>query len=138
MTFAGPYDRAELGKLMAEIDWVVVPSIWWETGPLVVMEAFQHGRPVICSDIGGMSEKVTDGVNGLHFRRRDAAHLAETMLHAAETPGLWDELRAGIPADPPRWMHDHVADPREALHETARRTRTVPRPDAAEEVSAYG
>ena len=56
---------------MARIDWVVVPSIWWETGPLVVMEAFQYGRPVICSDIGGMSEKVTDGVNGLHFRRRD-------------------------------------------------------------------
>ena len=24
---------------MARIDWVVVPSIWWETGPLVVMEA---------------------------------------------------------------------------------------------------
>ena len=46
---------------MARMDWVVVPSIWWETGPLVVMEAFQYGRPVICSDIGGMSEKVTDG-----------------------------------------------------------------------------
>ena len=51
---------------------MVVPSIWWETGPLVVLEAFQHGRPVICSDIGGMAEKVTDGVNGLHFRTRDA------------------------------------------------------------------
>jgi glycosyltransferase involved in cell wall biosynthesis len=108
ITFSGPYERHELGKLMAEIDWVVVPSIWWETGPIVVMEAFQHGRPVICSDIGGMSEKVVDRVNGLHFRRRDAAHLAETMLDAAETPGLWDELQAGIPVDPPRWMSDHV------------------------------
>jgi len=108
ITFAGPYDRADLGKLMAEIDWVVVPSIWWETGPIVVLEAFQYGRPVICSDIGGMSEKVDDGVNGLHFRRRDAAHLAETMLYAAETPGLWDELRSGIPVGPPRSMSDHV------------------------------
>ena len=33
----GAYERAELGKLMARIDWVVVPSIWWETGPLVVL-----------------------------------------------------------------------------------------------------
>ena len=93
---------------MDGIDWVVVPSIWWETGPIVVMEAFQYGRPVICSDIGGMSEKVTDGVNGLHFRRRDPEQLADVMQRAAETPGLWDELRAGIPADPPRWMDDHV------------------------------
>ncbi len=70
---------------MAGIDWVVVPSIWWETGPIVVLEAFQYGRPVICSDIGGMSEKVTDGVNGLHFRRRDPEHLADVMQRAAET-----------------------------------------------------
>ena len=43
---------------MRATDWVVIPSIWWETGPLVALEAFQNGRPVICSDIGGMSEKV--------------------------------------------------------------------------------
>jgi glycosyltransferase involved in cell wall biosynthesis len=108
VTFAGPYDRADMGKLMAGIDWVIVPSIWWETGPLVVMEAFQYGRPVICSDIGGMSKRVTDGVNGLHFRRRDAIDLARKVTRAAETPGLWDELRKGIPPEPPRWMHDHV------------------------------
>ena len=93
VTFAGSYERADLAELMARIDWVVVPSIWWETGPLVVWEAFQHGRPVICSDIGGKSEKVTDGVNGLHFRRGDPESLARVMEHAAETPGLWDELR---------------------------------------------
>ena len=76
VTFAGPYDHdRELYELMARTDWVVVPSIWWETGPLVVMEAFQYGRPVICSDIGGMSTRVTDGVNGMHFRRRDAEDL---------------------------------------------------------------
>jgi glycosyltransferase involved in cell wall biosynthesis len=108
VTFAGPYERADLGKLMSRIDWVIVPSIWWETGPLVVMEAFQYGRPVICSDIGGMSKRVTDGVNGLHFRRRDSLDLARKITRATQTPGLWEELRTGIPPDPPRWMHDHV------------------------------
>jgi glycosyltransferase involved in cell wall biosynthesis len=72
------------------------------------MEAFQYGRPVICSDIGGMSKRVTDGVNGLHFKRRDAEDLSRKMLRASETPDLWDELRAGIPDAPPRWMHDHA------------------------------
>jgi glycosyltransferase involved in cell wall biosynthesis len=103
VTMPGPYERSRLAKLMAGIDWVIVPSIWWETGPIVVLEAFQYGRPVICSDIGGMSEKVTDGVNGLHFRRRDAEHLAEVLQRAAETPGLWEELQGGIPSRVPEW-----------------------------------
>jgi glycosyltransferase involved in cell wall biosynthesis len=78
------------------VDWVVVPSIWWENAPLVIQEAFAHGRPVICSDIGGMAEKVTDGVDGLHFRAGDPQSLADTIERAVGTPGLWDRLRAGI------------------------------------------
>jgi len=108
VTFVGSYQRAELAKLMARIDWVVVPSIWWETGPLVVWEAFQHGRPVICSDIGGQAEKVADGVNGLHFRRGDAESLARTIERASETPGLWEELRAGIPTRAGHPMEEHA------------------------------
>jgi glycosyltransferase involved in cell wall biosynthesis len=108
VTFAGPYEREALGRLMAGIDWVVVPSIFEETGPLIVLEAFLYGRPVICSDFGGMAEKVADGVNGLHFGRGDPADLARTMLRAAGTPGLWETLREGIPDRPPRWMDEHV------------------------------
>jgi glycosyltransferase involved in cell wall biosynthesis len=97
VTLAGPYQHADLPGLMASVDWVVVPSIWWENSPLVIQEAFFHGRPVICSDIGGMAEKVTDGVNGLHFRARDAVALAETIERAVATNELWEKLRKGIP-----------------------------------------
>jgi glycosyltransferase involved in cell wall biosynthesis len=107
VTLVGQYEREELTALMERVDWVVVPSIWWETGPLTVGEAFQHGRPVICSDMGGMSEKVTDGLNGLYFRRGDPDSLANVMRRAASTPGLWNELRRGIPAVPS--MQQHVA-----------------------------
>jgi len=55
-----------------------------------------------------MSEKVTDGVNGLHFRRSDAEDLAATMLRAAEEPGLWEKLHSRVPARPPRTMAEHV------------------------------
>ena len=92
---------------MAEIDWVVVPSRWWENSPLVIQEAFLHGRPVICSDIGGMAEKVTDGVNGLHFRAGDARGLARVIEKAVNTEGLWESLRAGVPEIYD--MDDHVA-----------------------------
>ena len=95
-TYVGPYKSDDLPRLFEETDWVVVPSIWWENAPLVISEAFMHGRPVICSDIGGMAEKVTDGVDGLHFIRGDHDHLADVLDRAANTPGLWDNLRAGI------------------------------------------
>jgi glycosyltransferase involved in cell wall biosynthesis len=108
VTFCGPYDHdRDMPRLMAETDWVVVPSIWWENSPLVIAEAFQHGRPVICSDIGGMAEKVTNGENGLLFRVGDPGSLAQVMGYASSLPGLWESLRAGIPAV--RGMDDHVA-----------------------------
>ena len=77
VTFRGPYDHDELPKLMADLHWVVVPSIWWENSPLVIQEAFFHRRPIICSDVGGMAEKVSDGVDGMHFRVGDAYSLAQ-------------------------------------------------------------
>jgi glycosyltransferase involved in cell wall biosynthesis len=98
VTLAGSYDPARTANVMARVDWVVVPSIWWENSPLVIQEAFLYGKPVICSDIGGMAEKVANGVSGMHFRRGDPEHLAEVMMRAVETPALWWQLRSGIPA----------------------------------------
>jgi glycosyltransferase involved in cell wall biosynthesis len=97
VTFVGSYEPAQLPSLMREVDWVVVPSTWWENSPLVIQEAFRYGRPVLCSNIGGMAEKVADGINGLHFIAGDARSLAATIRRAAGTPGLWERLREGIP-----------------------------------------
>jgi glycosyltransferase involved in cell wall biosynthesis len=95
----GPYRHEDLARLMRSVDWVVVPSIWWENAPLVIQEAFAHRRPVICSDIGGMAERVADGVTGLHFRFRDPYSLADTIRRAIDSPELWEQLRGNI-ADP--------------------------------------
>jgi glycosyltransferase involved in cell wall biosynthesis len=93
----GPYPPERAGEMMAAVDWVVVPSVWWENSPLVIQEAFAARRPVICSDVGGMAEKVVDGVNGLHFRVGDPESLAAGIRRAVTTPGLWERLREGIP-----------------------------------------
>lgn len=96
-SLVGKYRPEEVPRLMSEIDWAIVPSLWWENSPLVIQEAFGHRRPVICSNIGGMAEKVTDGVNGLHFRVGDPVSLAQTIEMAVSTPGLWERLEANIP-----------------------------------------
>ena len=92
----GPYHRADLARLVRDVDWVIVPSIWWENAPLVIQEAFQQRRPVLCSDIGGMAEMVRDGIDGLHFRVADPGSLAGVMRRAADDPKLWDRLVAGM------------------------------------------
>ncbi|MGH7589223.1 MAG: glycosyltransferase family 4 protein [Gemmatimonadota bacterium] len=97
VTWAGRYEESDVPRLMSEIDWVMVPSRWWENSPRVIQEAFQYGRPVICSGFGALAEKVTNEVNGLHFRPGDPTSLAGAMRRAATTPGLWDRLRQGIP-----------------------------------------
>ena len=94
--YCGRYNRSDLTRLIAEVDWVIFPSEWWENAPLVINEALQHHRPVICSAIGGARELVQDGVNGLLFPVGDAAALAETMQRGIEEPGLWEKLLSGI------------------------------------------
>ncbi|MEZ4630568.1 MAG: glycosyltransferase family 4 protein [Deinococcales bacterium] len=98
VTFHGPYEPQELSLLMRDVDWVVVPSIWWENSPLVIQEAFKYGRPVICSDIGGMAEKVRHEIDGLHFRVAKPSSLRSKLVQAISNPELYDTLVANIKA----------------------------------------
>jgi glycosyltransferase involved in cell wall biosynthesis len=124
----GAYARDEQARLIAEVDWVIVPSVWWENAPLVIQEAFAHGRPVICSNVGGMAEAVSNGINGLHFARADARSLAQTMQRAIEQPGLWQQLRDGI--GPVRTIQD-AADEHIALYTGLMSAANAPRWSAA-------
>ncbi|MGI9335528.1 MAG: glycosyltransferase family 4 protein [Gammaproteobacteria bacterium] len=97
----GRYGRADAPALLEAVDWVIVPSIWWESSPLVIQEAFAARRPVICSNIGGMAEAVRDGVDGLWFEAGHAADLAATMERAMDDPELRGHCQAGITAPVP-------------------------------------
>ncbi len=80
---AGPYDETSVDALMRRVDVVVVPSIWWENSPVVLQEAQRNGRMVVCSDIGGMAEKVRDGIDGYHFSAGDPQALASLLQRLA-------------------------------------------------------
>ena len=97
LTYGGPYNSHAVGRLMSECDYVIIPSRWWENSPVVIQEAYAAARPVICSGIGGLAEKVIDGVSGLHFELGDAVDLARAMTLATD-PGMAETLRGGIPA----------------------------------------
>jgi len=96
LSYAGPYDNNSVSRLMAACDYVLVPSTWWENSPLVIQEAYAARRPVICSNIGGMAEKVKPGISGLHFRVGDPLDLARTLGLAADE-ALYAKLTSGLP-----------------------------------------
>ena len=98
--FNGPYDRQRVNRLMQSVHAVVIPSIWWENSPVVIQEAIRNRRPLIASDIGGIAEKVRDGVDGFHFGAGNALALASLLRRLAanrsELRRLADQL-SGIP-----------------------------------------
>ncbi len=51
-----------------------------------------HKRPIICSDIGGIAEKVENNVTGLHFKVRNQISLTKSMKKACLEFGLWQIL----------------------------------------------
>jgi glycosyltransferase involved in cell wall biosynthesis len=94
--YFGAYDNRNVARLMADCDYVVVPSRWWENSPVVIQEAFGVGRPVLCSGVGGMAEKVRNSISGLHFRIGDSADLAHCIIEAA-SPETHRKLVKGLP-----------------------------------------
>jgi glycosyltransferase involved in cell wall biosynthesis len=94
--FPGPFSREELGSVLAGLDVLVVPSRWYENAPGVIFEAFAAGMPVISTDLGGMSEFVRPGKNGLLFALEDAEDLAGRLRALIEDNDLLGRLRAGI------------------------------------------
>ena len=82
--YSGPYQNENVGDLMAACDYVVVPSLWWENSPVVIQEAFAAGRPLLVSGIGGMAEKVEDGVHGFHFAPGNVTDLLRAMAKASD------------------------------------------------------
>jgi glycosyltransferase involved in cell wall biosynthesis len=64
LVFAPSLSRNEVAATMAQHDALVVPSVWLETGPLVVLEAQATGLYVVGSRLGGIGELVADGADG--------------------------------------------------------------------------
>ncbi len=92
----GPFDPARREGIYAELDLLVVPSLWWENSPLTIHEAWQRGVPVLTSDLGGMAELAAQG-GARVFPPGDVEALAALLVELAGDPTVLDALVAGIP-----------------------------------------
>ncbi len=71
---------------------VIIPSIWYETFGLAVIESYSRGTPVIASRVGALADLVQDGKTGLLFERANPRDLAEKALWLWEHPEERDRM----------------------------------------------
>jgi glycosyltransferase involved in cell wall biosynthesis len=90
VTFTGETDRIE--SLLASSDIFVLPSES-ESLPLSIIEAMRAGLPVIATDVGGVSELVTNGVTGHLTPCSDIPSLRERLRELIASPQ--DRCRMG-------------------------------------------
>jgi glycosyltransferase involved in cell wall biosynthesis len=83
---------------VAEARLLFIPSIGLEGFPIVLQEAFAAGTPCAVSDVGALPILVRDGANGLVFKARDAAAIAEFVRRVWADDALLARISAGARA----------------------------------------
>lgn len=105
--FAGALDRRGVLELFRSADASILSSAW-ENFPHTVVEALAVGTPVIATAVGGVTEVVRDGENGLLVRAGDAGALAAAIGRYFADEELRERLRANAAASVEPLARDRV------------------------------
>lgn len=92
--FLGRLDADAVAGEMTAARAIVIPSVWPENTPAVIVEALATGTPVVASRIGGVPEMIADGVEGMLFEPGDVAALAGILERLARDPAAARKMGA--------------------------------------------
>jgi glycosyltransferase involved in cell wall biosynthesis len=112
--FLGPQPRETVLELLAAADALLLSSTW-ENFPHAVVESLAVGTPVIATAVGGVTEIVEDGVNGLLVPPQDPAALAAAIGRFFEDGALRARLRAAAAGSVTRYAPERIYEQLESL-----------------------
>lgn len=95
LRYLGPRSRDEVDAAMQNAKALLFPSIWYEGMPMVILESFSMGIPVIASRLGTMGELIQDGVNGLLFEPGNPNSLRAVVERLRDDPKARQNMSAG-------------------------------------------
>jgi len=101
----GMRSRDEAMAILAGAKALLVPSLWFEGMPMVILEAWSQGVPVVGSRIGGIAEMLR-GDRGITFDPGNTEALADAVRQLAESPDLAARIAANAAAE---YSREHVA-----------------------------
>jgi glycosyltransferase involved in cell wall biosynthesis len=93
--FPGMMPREEVLKIIGGAEFQVIASECFEGFPLVLVESYSRGTPVLASRIGSLEELVQPGVTGAHFIPGEPASLAAEARRLWADASLLRRLRVG-------------------------------------------
>ncbi len=85
VTFTGWLDDEAIGAQMRNARFLVVPSLWYENFPLVLLTAMAHGRPILASNAGSVGQIVKSRGVGTEFETGSPESLSATIR------SLWND-----------------------------------------------
>lgn len=94
--FCGVFAGDRLSEILNQVDVAIVPSIWYENTPIMMLEALAAEVPVIVSNLGGMTERIQHGFNGYAFRIGDSESLKEVLQALVKQPEQLNTLKRNI------------------------------------------
>ncbi|MFG1282880.1 glycosyltransferase [Xanthobacter autotrophicus] len=94
VTFHEPFEEHRMAEVLSRIDILVLPSTWFENGPLTLLKALATHTPVVVSDVPGMTEFIQEGIDGFAFPRGDVEALAGVLRRFVEAPDLARRMSA--------------------------------------------
>ena len=107
VAFRGAVAAPDVPALLAGYDALLCPSIWFENGPTVALEAIAAGTPIVGSRVGNLAELIADDVNGLLVTPGDVEAWSQALTRVVTAPAdTVDRWRRAL--TPPRTM-DQVA-----------------------------
>ncbi|MCK5567052.1 MAG: glycosyltransferase family 4 protein [Actinomycetia bacterium] len=63
----GYVDGEEKYRIIGSAAATIIPSVCYEVSPLVIMESFKSGIPIIVNNIGSLPENIAEGKNGFIY-----------------------------------------------------------------------
>jgi glycosyltransferase involved in cell wall biosynthesis len=75
----GPIYGQKMEEIIIESEMVVLPSEWYENCPYALLQAMAKGKPVICSNIGGLPEILGPELKELLFEKGNPNDLQKKM-----------------------------------------------------------
>ena len=90
--FMGIFEQSRMAEVLRDIDLFVIPSRWYENSPLVLLNALATHTPILVSNVRGMTEFLTEGVNGYSFKRGNVDDLTDKLSYVLSTPELLGKL----------------------------------------------
>jgi len=97
LRFHGEYSHTALAGIGETLDLAIVPSVWEDCAPLVLLELLAMRLPVIAANIGGIPDFIKDGINGFLYQYDSVESLIQCIMYCTLNRDKIQAMRSGMP-----------------------------------------